>query len=89
MAALSSVLSQLADPEAFLAKVEEVYGHPEAESQDVIHFADGRVFERTSKPRRVGGEIVGRVWSFNDATDRTRLRPTCRRHWPRPRRRPG
>ena len=72
-AALACVLAQFSDPDAFLAKLEELYHRPEAESHDVLHFADGRVFERTSRPQRVGGEVVGRVWSFNDVTDRTRL----------------
>ena len=71
--ALAAVIGQLADPDAFMAKVEDLYRRPEAESFDVIHFLDGRVFERVSKPQRVGGGIVGRVWSFRDVTERHRL----------------
>ena len=72
-AARACALEQLTDKELFLAKHEELRHHPEAESYDVLHFDDGRVFERTSRPQRVGGEIVGRVWSFSDVTERHRL----------------
>lgn len=72
-AALAFVLDQLVHPEDFIRKVEELYGEPEAESYDMLEFLDGRVFERFSLPQWVDGEVVGRVWSFRDLTERKQL----------------
>ena len=36
----------------------------------MIEFNDGKIFERYSKPQKIGDNVVGRVWSYRDVTDR-------------------
>jgi PAS domain S-box-containing protein len=68
-AAIAWVLDQLRDPDGFIAKVKELYANKTASSYDVLHFKDGRVFERYSQPQVVDGKPTGRVWSFRDVTE--------------------
>jgi PAS domain S-box-containing protein len=65
---LSNVLEQLTDPDAFLNEVRRLYGSEDA-SFDILHFKDGRIYERYSEALRLS-EGLARVWSFRDVTER-------------------
>ncbi|WP_088889241.1 AAA-like domain-containing protein [Leptolyngbya ohadii] len=70
---LSFVVAQMADPKAFLARVEYLYQHPTEISRDEIWFRDGRVFDRYSSPvRSESGTDYGRIWFFRDITEAKR-----------------
>nr|HAT8713448.1 EAL domain-containing protein [Legionella jordanis] len=65
------ILDQLSNPAAVIADVQYLYENPEWEGElPLLHFKDGRIFERYTKPQRVGSEIVGRVYSFRDVTQK-------------------
>ncbi len=67
------ILPQLKHPDRFLKKVRQIYGEPDGQSYDWLTFVDGRVFERYSRPQKIGDQIVGRVWSFRDVTKQRQL----------------
>jgi len=69
--AIGAALDKLVHPDDFMAKVMELYRHPEEASYDVLQLKDGRIFERYSQPQRIDDVAVGRVWSFRDVTART------------------
>ncbi len=68
---LRYVMNELVEPESFISKVRLLHASV-AEDRDVLHFKDGRIFERYSAPIILSGKNIGRVWSFRDITDRKR-----------------
>lgn len=70
---LAFARDQVTDPEYFLTRVMEMRADGEAEVSDTVAFKDGRVFERYTRPQKIGEETVGRVWSFRDITERLKI----------------
>ncbi|CAN5466621.1 hypothetical protein BH09SUM1_BH09SUM1_21300 [soil metagenome] len=66
---LETAMSKLADPQAFLSKVQYLYEHREETSRDELELRDGRFLDRYSAPMfGPAGEYSGRVWFFRDVT---------------------
>jgi PAS domain-containing protein len=72
-ALLTMQMSQVKDPERFLADVQERKAHADNEQLTMIEMTDGRIFERHVMPQRVRGKRVGSVISFRDVTEHERL----------------
>ncbi|MCH7484057.1 MAG: EAL domain-containing protein [Chloroflexi bacterium] len=75
---LPHVLAQLEDPDEFQQMIDKVVSSEDSEGYSTINFKDGRVFEGHHQPHRHKGEVVGRVWSFRDVTERKQSEETIR-----------
>lgn len=72
--AVQYVLGQVKDPAQFIANLERYY-NSEPDSQDfgLVEFKDGRIFERYTMAQRLDNQIIGRVFSFRDITQRKQM----------------
>lgn len=65
------ILEQLIDPQSLISDVQYLYQNPEWQGElPELNFKDGRIYERFTQPQQVGTEIVGRVYSFRDVTQK-------------------
>lgn len=62
------ILPQVVQPDDFKSRTSAMFSQPDSEVCDLIEFTDGRIFERTSKPQKLDGIIVGRVCCYRDVT---------------------
>ncbi|MBX5480296.1 MAG: PAS domain S-box protein [Myxococcaceae bacterium] len=71
---INRVLSQLKDPEGFVARVRALYQGAEPAATDEIGFKDGRIIERysTQLVPDQGKQPYGRIWFFRDVTQMRR-----------------
>ncbi len=67
---LGQVVTQVTDPDAFLARVRELYADPRQDDRCEIRLKDGRTLKRHSRALYgAGGGYLGRVWYFRDISD--------------------
>jgi diguanylate cyclase (GGDEF)-like protein/PAS domain S-box-containing protein len=67
-ALIAHAIDQLVDPDGFRKHARSFDRSNESRTFDVLELKDGRIIERSSIPHRLDGAIVGRVWTFRDAT---------------------
>lgn len=70
-AVIDFVVGHVLDAQTCRTRLQEIVDSHETE--DMLRLADGRVFECKSRPQYLGERIIGRVFGFNDMTDRIRI----------------
>ncbi|MBI2276073.1 MAG: PAS domain S-box protein [Dechloromonas sp.] len=68
-AILGLMMAQVEEPEACRTRLQAIVDS--VETEELFRLKDGRVFECKSRPQYLGEHIVGRVFGYNDITDRT------------------
>ena len=72
-ALLEAASQRMVDPEAFLARVHELYADRHGETTDDLEFLDGRILERQAAPVLDDvGAYIGHMWTFRDVTAQRR-----------------
>ena len=80
-AALASVLDKLEDPDAFLARVRELYDRASGTSREDLQLRDGRTFDRFGTALRdEDGAYIGWAWYFRDVTEERAAAADAARH---------
>ncbi len=69
-AILAHLSTQVGDGAAYRKRLEEIGLDTGGDTFDLLALTDGRVFERKSRPARLGERIIGRVFSYTDVTAR-------------------
>jgi PAS domain S-box-containing protein len=65
---LNFIVTQVQEPELLRERLNAVVHS--GETHDVLHHTDGRVLEIVSRPQFLYEQIIGRVFSFQDITER-------------------
>ncbi|MDR0578089.1 MAG: EAL domain-containing protein [Candidatus Accumulibacter sp.] len=68
-AVFAFLASRVRDPEEYERRLTEIRPDGEDDTRDLLEFEDGHLIERRSHPARLGGRIIGRVFSFADVSE--------------------
>ncbi|VEG90490.1 EAL domain-containing protein [Legionella spiritensis] len=67
------ILDKILKPSQFLSHITHFKEHIEETNQFLTRLKNGKIFECYSQPHYLNDNIIGRVWSFRDVTERANL----------------
>jgi diguanylate cyclase (GGDEF)-like protein/PAS domain S-box-containing protein len=65
---LSVILERLTEPDAI--SFQALFAQVNTEKHDLLRLKNGNIIEYYLQPQQLAGQIVGRVWSFRDVTQK-------------------
>ena len=63
-------INKTAEPDRFISNIKYLSSNREAEDSSLLVLEDMRIIQVYSRPQRLDDQILGRVWSFRDITER-------------------
>ncbi|WP_108445168.1 sensor domain-containing diguanylate cyclase [Halomonas denitrificans] len=70
--ALQATKGQFTEPEAFVARIEELVDERRKQARDLLAMANGRYLERCYTPLFIADEYHGHLWVYRDVTRQKR-----------------
>ncbi len=67
---LAAMAQRIAEPTAYQARLDEIMTLIDEDTLDDLTLIDGTALEQKTRPHQTGNEIVGRVFTFTDMTER-------------------
>ena len=67
------LIDKMPTKDNYLSNIDYLRHHQELSNQLVFKLNNGKIFECYSQPYRLNDEMVGRIWSFRDITERSFL----------------
>lgn len=67
---IKKMLSLLKNPNAQKERIKTLYDNKLTDTYDILELTDGRIFEQYSIAQKIDNEIIGRVWSYRDITQK-------------------
>lgn len=72
-AVISYLAEETQNPQDFLNKTHKIDNQIQEVNLSTLIFKDGRTIERYTQPHKLNDQIIGRVYSFRDVTERVNL----------------